>query len=397
MATFRVTDPNTGRTIKLEGDSPPTEQELNQIFSQVGGQQQAPQQPQESSRLFGGALPAIGGTLGSLAGGAVGGAALGIPSLGAGAVPGAVAGSVAGGAAGTGAGAAIENVLQNLFGRQRQTGVQQVQEAGRDVGASGLSDLIFGGLGRLLGPAARGISRAAVKTGVPESGKAATRAFQQSVRGTGRELTEEIGERGVTGGTRSLVRQAQEGLTETEGLLQQGLRQVDELPDILSIVNRAKSKVATTGAKALKGLDNIVDDFLKRPTRRGKVTSFADLLEVRRVADRASKGKAATEFVTNKKQFQAALADEIREEIQTRFPNLAELIGDERFFLRLQESAGRRGARPLSEGNVLSNLFRGLFSPAVTTRIEPTARGVGQVGTAIGRPATQAGLQSLSE
>jgi len=33
MATFQITDPNTGRSIRLTGDSPPTEQELEQIFS----------------------------------------------------------------------------------------------------------------------------------------------------------------------------------------------------------------------------------------------------------------------------------------------------------------------------------------------------------------------------
>lgn len=35
MATYRVTDPKTGRTVKLTGDSPPTEQELEQVFSSV--------------------------------------------------------------------------------------------------------------------------------------------------------------------------------------------------------------------------------------------------------------------------------------------------------------------------------------------------------------------------
>jgi len=47
MATFRITDPNTGKTVKLTGDSLPTEQELNDIFSQIGEQpsQQSPQQP----------------------------------------------------------------------------------------------------------------------------------------------------------------------------------------------------------------------------------------------------------------------------------------------------------------------------------------------------------------
>lgn len=41
MPTFKVTDPQTGQTVRLTGDSPPTEAELNQIFSQLsGGEQQ---------------------------------------------------------------------------------------------------------------------------------------------------------------------------------------------------------------------------------------------------------------------------------------------------------------------------------------------------------------------
>ena len=38
MPVFKVTDPATGVSLKLTGDSPPTEQELEQIFSQFGGQ-----------------------------------------------------------------------------------------------------------------------------------------------------------------------------------------------------------------------------------------------------------------------------------------------------------------------------------------------------------------------
>ena len=36
MPTFRVTDPNTGRTVKLTGDTPPTEQELEDVFKALG-------------------------------------------------------------------------------------------------------------------------------------------------------------------------------------------------------------------------------------------------------------------------------------------------------------------------------------------------------------------------
>lgn len=40
MATYKVTDPTTGRTVKLTGDSPPTESELNEIFSSMPSTQQ---------------------------------------------------------------------------------------------------------------------------------------------------------------------------------------------------------------------------------------------------------------------------------------------------------------------------------------------------------------------
>lgn len=36
MPTYRINDPSTGRTIRLVGDSPPTEQELEEVFKSVG-------------------------------------------------------------------------------------------------------------------------------------------------------------------------------------------------------------------------------------------------------------------------------------------------------------------------------------------------------------------------
>lgn len=47
MPTFVVTDPKTGRKVKLTGDSPPTEQELNEIFSSLPQQQAAPSVDQQ--------------------------------------------------------------------------------------------------------------------------------------------------------------------------------------------------------------------------------------------------------------------------------------------------------------------------------------------------------------
>ena len=41
MPTYRINDPSTGKTIRLVGDSPPTEQELEEVFKSVG--QSAPE------------------------------------------------------------------------------------------------------------------------------------------------------------------------------------------------------------------------------------------------------------------------------------------------------------------------------------------------------------------
>lgn len=50
MATYKVTDPTTGKSLSLTGDSPPSEQELNDIFSQVHGNQSSSlAQPQDST------------------------------------------------------------------------------------------------------------------------------------------------------------------------------------------------------------------------------------------------------------------------------------------------------------------------------------------------------------
>ena len=42
MPIYEVEDPLTGQVLELEGDSPPTEDELEQIFSSNPMQQQAP-------------------------------------------------------------------------------------------------------------------------------------------------------------------------------------------------------------------------------------------------------------------------------------------------------------------------------------------------------------------
>jgi len=52
MPTFKITDPNSGKVLRVTGDSPPSEQELEQIFaSQQPAQQQAAPQQQTNEQF----------------------------------------------------------------------------------------------------------------------------------------------------------------------------------------------------------------------------------------------------------------------------------------------------------------------------------------------------------
>ena len=80
MPTYNVTDPTTGKSLKLTGDSPPTEQELNEIFTSAGGAapvqsgggaEEVPKWGQGSdvnANLYGvyGGVKAIGETIGNI-------------------------------------------------------------------------------------------------------------------------------------------------------------------------------------------------------------------------------------------------------------------------------------------------------------------------------------------
>jgi hypothetical protein len=49
MPTYKITEPNNGKVFRLTGDSPPTEQELENIFSSLGKQSQKAEMPTPSA------------------------------------------------------------------------------------------------------------------------------------------------------------------------------------------------------------------------------------------------------------------------------------------------------------------------------------------------------------
>lgn len=66
MPEYHVRDPQSGQSVTLRGDSPPTEQELEQIFKTVQGA--TPKQDMSGLERLTDLLPAVGGTIGGFVG-----------------------------------------------------------------------------------------------------------------------------------------------------------------------------------------------------------------------------------------------------------------------------------------------------------------------------------------
>jgi hypothetical protein len=163
MPIFTITDPETGATLKVRGDQPPTDDEITELFNvqrSQGNQNRlaaagrvAPLQKPPSPTTFEGTqslpskvaeaavrnapvpsvdeavnmIPAASGAVGSAIGGA-GGTVLG---MGVGGVPGAIGG----GAAGTAGGEALRQLIQRARG---QAAPATPEAAAQDIGVAGL-------------------------------------------------------------------------------------------------------------------------------------------------------------------------------------------------------------------------------------------------------------------
>lgn len=143
MAKYEIRDNITGRTVVVEGNHAPTEQEAEQIFNEAGLRtvntsvdSQPEMQDQTDDRFLGGALPIAGGILGG-ATGAIGGLGVGSVPLG-----------VAGAGIGAGGGYVLEDLLGDYFGAQEQDPMQNLQQAGSEVLQSSGGQLFGTGVAR---------------------------------------------------------------------------------------------------------------------------------------------------------------------------------------------------------------------------------------------------------
>ena len=154
MPQYRVTDPRSKKTIILTGDSPPTEQELQAIFSQLN-QGQEPTPPPSLVERGLSLLPMAGGVAGGIIGG-IGGT---VGGMGVGGIPGAVGGATLGGAGGE----AFEQLIRRAMGLQTpETPLAAATSIGREGVVQGASEAAGGALMR----GATGVGRMAMRKAV---------------------------------------------------------------------------------------------------------------------------------------------------------------------------------------------------------------------------------------
>lgn len=259
MPTYHVTDPQSGRRLRLTGDSPPTEAELTAIFGNHSAETTAPtsKTPDRSwTDTAVDALPLVGGTVGSFAGGGK------WNPLG-------MTGAALGGAGG----AFVRQIVNAARGKDvPSTLSDQLSEAGSEgltqAGIQGTGRAVLGGAGRLI----KGV-RYLAQPGVAKA--AAVGALEKSpivgpmARGAVDAAKTQAGRVDAFRGAR-LVKEPQ-GLSEELSRLLEELRTSGELPEsvggsakpIPSNVGPFDSRIANMNPHAtMKGFESSLPDKL---------------------------------------------------------------------------------------------------------------------------------------
>jgi len=320
-------------------------------------------QPEKKGRFLGGNLPAILGTGGAITGtAATGGPWGGIPLAGVG--------------AGIGEGA-----TQVLGGEPLD--VSKIKKA---TGLSMLAEGAMGPIGaigkKLLGPLAKifgdKLPKMFARSALKETGKAGEVAFQKSALGAGKEVGEEVVDRGIVGSARGLTKYADQQLKSFETKIQAGLKKIPIVEIQQGISNAQKflmdsldeatktvtEKGGITKSSQLPKIQKEAADILSLQIKNIEKKGWAALLELRRSADKLGKGEVATDISSITKKVNAELANVLRKrfgtdpEILKYAPEMASNIKEEQFFIRLLDTAVGSGKQaPLSKSEMLTMLM----------------------------------------
>lgn len=350
MPDYTIRDPQSGLTLTVRGDSPPTESELTDLFAHGSRQPQPPSTGKPDIGLGNPAmlsgvldnvrgiankaveyLPAIGGAVGGLAG-AAGGTVAG---MGVGGIPGAIGGA--------GVGAAGGEAARQLINRARgqaapATPIEAAAEIGKQGAIQAGSQALGSGVGRLVESAGPAIMQTALKPTV---------AVLKEYNTTPMRIVKTLLDEGVN--------VTEGGLAKLQNLL--GSNQADIKAAVQgatgSIAKRdvAARTLSTAGKLAeqtnptadLKVLGDTVDEFMNHPVITGPRMSIPEA-QAMKVGTYQQIGKHYGEVSAAGIETQKALARGLKEEIAAAVPGIGKLNMKEADLLAALDSVGRRVA-----------------------------------------------------
>ena len=404
-----------------ENFNPAKYNRLDQLAAGTGGSQptEVPDlsQPKKQGRFLGGALPLIGGIGGGLIG-----------SLPSGGIPTPL--SILGAGGGTAAGFAVENLAEDLLNRQQQTPQQQLTEAGTQTALSATSEAVAGPLlklgGKILAPLQRVFGKKLpellVKTALPEAGEAGEIAVKRSISGTGKELQEEVVERGIMGKAKTIAAKAKHELSGMPGTIesqvqsalgkiptkpiQAGRELITNTKNFLyeSIEETRNNVIKEGGITKVSQIDAIgkeLQDILALQLKNVTSGGWKAILKLRRSADKLGKGMATVDVSSITKKVNAELANVIRNKLSSdpeilRYASeLPELINAENFFIRLYDAASSKAAGAwITRGDIIPLVIGGGVG-AVTGGLPGAMLGVAAAKAPFTTPVGTAAAQGL--
>lgn len=269
MPQYTIRDPRSNRTITVRGDSPPTEQELHQLFAAVNAQppadasrgmlppsvvgQPAPPRPRTWAETAVDALPTLGGAAGGIIGG-IGGTVLGTPVGG---VPGAIGGAAVGGAAGE----SVRQLANRVMGREAPS---TAMEAAKSIGKEGVTQGALEAAGGAVAGGAKVIGKALVENAVRPT-MSLVREFPDVIDTIVKERLP-VG-RSLPG----LPKGSQRGLTKLR----------DESKSVRALLQKADEAGTTFEASQViaKPIYELIDDIAKQPLGDVEEQQLATMLD----------------------------------------------------------------------------------------------------------------------
>ena len=357
MQTYKITDPESGRIIKITGERVPTEQELNDIFARVRGQQpQQEQQPQPQgvgqrvAKVAKEGIAAFGAPYSKEAARVV--APMARPAL---EVGGALAGGLAGGAGTVGVGALagaglgyaggrqVADLIEQRAGLQQPKGVgQELLETAKDIGTGAAME------------ATGGIVAKPVLGALKYAGSVAPRLYESVAKIPPRSVTGQGRKQMIETAMKYGIAPTQKGLSKLQNMIE-GVNE-----KIAGVINNSE-KFKKDGKEVIKidsiakRLDSVkewakksyadpapvykmVDDYKLGVTgSRGAEISVVEAQDLKQGIYRRLKDSAYGEYSTPQKEIDKQFARGIKEELLEKYPQLQALNAKDSALIRLEK------------------------------------------------------------